>query len=151
MPTYLLTGGAGFFGGILQKRLLDSGASVVDVDLQKDPASHPLLTSLQGDIRDGKILEQAAEGRAFDAVFHCAAMLAHDVTDERFLWGSNVDGTRSIAGREQRQCQVVARRRVVLLDRQHLPERSDRLRLLVQVDQGQPQLEARGGILGLGA
>ena len=34
MPTFLVTGGAGFFGGILRQRLLDSGASVVSVDRQ---------------------------------------------------------------------------------------------------------------------
>jgi UDP-glucose 4-epimerase len=33
----------------------------------------------------------------FLAVFHCAAMLAHDVKDETLLWTSNVDGTRLVA------------------------------------------------------
>jgi nucleoside-diphosphate-sugar epimerase len=31
------------------------------------------------------------------AVFHCAAMLAHDVKDDTLLWTSNVDGTRLVA------------------------------------------------------
>jgi nucleoside-diphosphate-sugar epimerase len=33
----------------------------------------------------------------FEGVFHCAAMLAHDVKDETLLWTSNVDGTRLVA------------------------------------------------------
>jgi nucleoside-diphosphate-sugar epimerase len=34
----------------------------------------------------------------FDAVFHCAAMLAHGRMDRELLWTSNVDGTGVIAG-----------------------------------------------------
>src|SRR5207237_117462 len=97
MPTFLVTGGVGFFGGILRQRLLDSGASCVSIDLGADDAKHPALTTVQGDIRDQKLLDSLAADRRFDAVFHCAAILAHDVTDEKFLWSCNVDGTRAVA------------------------------------------------------
>src|SRR6266700_1839034 len=33
----------------------------------------------------------------FDAVFHCAAILAHAVRDKEFLWTSNVTGTQVVA------------------------------------------------------
>ena len=103
MPTFLVTGGAGFFGGILRQRLLDSGASVVSVDLQPDQTRHERLTHVQGDIRDAAVLDSLARERKLDAVFHCAAILAHDVTDEKFLWSCNVDGTRAVAEMAKRQ------------------------------------------------
>jgi nucleoside-diphosphate-sugar epimerase len=52
---------------------------------------------VQGDIRDTELLARLFVGHRFEAVFHCAAMLAHDVTDEKMLWTSNVDGTRRLA------------------------------------------------------
>jgi nucleoside-diphosphate-sugar epimerase len=94
---YLITGGAGFFGGILKRRLLDSGAEVVSVDLVRDTARHPALTSLQADIRDEAAMRAVFEQHRFAAVFHVAAMLAHDKMDRELLWTSNVDGTELIA------------------------------------------------------
>ena len=75
--TYLVTGGAGFFGGILKQRLLNDGAEVVSVDLVPDAARHPALTSLQADIRDDAAMQNIFAEHRFDAVFHIAAMLAH--------------------------------------------------------------------------
>src|SRR5271168_4573144 len=97
MDTALVTGGSGFFGGILKRRLLDNGVRVVNIDLQKDDLQHPALTSVQGDIRDRALMESLYTGNKFDAVFHCAAILAHAVKDKDFLWTSNVDGTRVVA------------------------------------------------------
>jgi UDP-glucose 4-epimerase len=97
MAKFLVTGGAGFFGGILKQRLLSDGAEVVSVDLVPDTARHAALTSIQADIRDeGRIREVFAAHR-FDAVFHIAAMLAHGKMDHDLLWTSNVDGTGVIA------------------------------------------------------
>jgi nucleoside-diphosphate-sugar epimerase len=97
MHTALVTGGSGFFGGILKRRLLDSGVRVVSIDLQKDDAQHPALTSVQGDIRNHSLIDRLCAENKFDAVFHCAAILAHAVKDKNFLWTSNVDGTRIVA------------------------------------------------------
>jgi UDP-glucose 4-epimerase len=97
MAKYLVTGGAGFFGGILKQRLLADGAEVVSIDLVPDAARHPALTSIQGDIRDkGKMQELFAVHR-FTAVFHIAAQLAHGKMSRDLLWTSNVDGTRIVA------------------------------------------------------
>ena len=93
----LLTGGAGFLGQLLQEALLAAGHHVVSVDLTENPGEHPRLTCVLGDIRDAALLGRLAAAHRFDAVFHVAAMLAHDVTDRALLWGSNVDGTRSVA------------------------------------------------------
>lgn len=93
MPTALVTGGSGFFGDILKRRLLADGFDCVNIDLQPDLLTHPQLTSVHGDIRDTALVEKLFAEHDFQAVFHCAAMLAHAVDDDDFLWKSNVDGT----------------------------------------------------------
>ena len=97
MAKYLVTGGAGFFGGILKNRLLADGAEVVSVDLVPDPVKHPALTSILADIRDQAAMRAVVAVHQFDAVFHIAAMLAHGKMSHDLLWTSNVDGTRVIA------------------------------------------------------
>ena len=93
----LVTGGSGFFGGVLKRRLLAEGYSVTNIDLVADPDTHPALTSIQGDIRDAALLDSLFAKGDFSAVQHCAALLAHDTINDRDLWTSNVDGTRNIA------------------------------------------------------
>ncbi len=94
----LVTGGSGFFGGVLKRRLLKEGYAVTNIDLVRDEdAGAEALTSVQGDIRDAGILAALFAEHNFTAVFHCAAMLAHDVKDQNLLWTSNVDGTRLVA------------------------------------------------------
>ncbi len=93
----LITGASGFFGGILKRRLLSEGFRCTNIDLVADTDTHPSLTSIQGDIRDTRLLCDLFQKQRFDAVFHCAALLAHDTIDNNALWTSNVDGTRNIA------------------------------------------------------
>ena len=95
--TVLVTGGAGFFGSVLKRELLKQGAKCVSLDLQKDDQRHPNLISVQGDICDRELLDRIFTTHRFDVVFHCAAMLAHDIPDNIALWQSNVEGTRNIA------------------------------------------------------
>ena len=97
MSTFFVTGASGFFGGILKRRLLNEGHAVVNLDLVPDPEAHPHLKSYQGDIRDGVLLARLFAENQFAAVFHCAAMLAHDSVSAEDLWSSNVDGTRRVA------------------------------------------------------
>jgi nucleoside-diphosphate-sugar epimerase len=97
MGEVLVTGGSGFFGGILKRELLARGYSVTNIDVIPDPDRHTALNSVQGDIRDEALLDSLFGSRRFDAVFHCAAMLAHGSMDEKLLWTSNVDGTRRLA------------------------------------------------------
>ena len=97
MKEVLVTGASGFFGGVLKRRLLAEGFAVTNIDLVRDEDSHADLTSIQGDIRDAELLARTFAEHKFDAVFHCAAMLAHDVQDDNLLWTSNVDGTRKVA------------------------------------------------------
>jgi UDP-glucose 4-epimerase len=97
MARVLVTGGAGFFGRVLKKRLLENGMRCVSLDLHQDSDQHPLLTSVRGDIRDRQLLESLFRQHEFSAVFHCAAMLAHDVQNRAALWTTNVNGTEALA------------------------------------------------------
>ena len=97
MSRALVTGGSGFFGGILKRRLLALGWDVVSLDLIPDGDRHERLTSVVGDVRVGAGLGELFAANRLDAVFHCAAMLAHDRVSAHDLWSSNVDGTRRVA------------------------------------------------------
>ncbi len=94
MKSALVTGGAGFFGEILIQRLLDSGTHCVSIDVKPNPLSHPMLRSVRGDVTDEDLLARLFGEHRFDAVFHCAAVLAHAVRDKELLWRSNVEGAR---------------------------------------------------------
>ncbi len=93
----LITGSSGFFGNILKKQLLTQGYSCVGLDLHNDDYRHSSLITVQGDVRDSKLAKRLFDQHKFGAVFHCAAMLAHDIPDKKLLWESNVEGTRNIA------------------------------------------------------
>src|SRR5262245_37537135 len=93
----LITGGAGFFGDILKNSLLTSGSFCVSVDVEPDATTHPNLRTVRADIRNRDAMRQLFAQQQFDCVFHCAAILAHDVKDRELLWSSNVDGSRAMA------------------------------------------------------
>ncbi|MGA2625203.1 MAG: NAD(P)-dependent oxidoreductase [Bacteroidota bacterium] len=97
MKKVLITGGAGFFGELLKKELLNAGYICVSIDLEKDTYEHSNLKAIQGDIRNISLLDTICRETKFDAVYHCAAILAHAIKDKNFLWTSNVDGTRNVA------------------------------------------------------
>jgi UDP-glucose 4-epimerase len=97
MPQILITGGSGFFGGVLKRRLLADGYSCINIDVVADPDQHPQLLSVQGDLRDKGLLTEIFREHSISAVIHCAAVLAHGSTDEQDLWSSNVEGTRNLA------------------------------------------------------
>ncbi|HEY1498925.1 MAG TPA: NAD-dependent epimerase/dehydratase family protein [Acidobacteriaceae bacterium] len=98
MSHVLVTGGAGFFGGILKRRLLQQHFDVTSIDRVPDPSWHPRLTKLTGDLRDPWLMNDVFHRARYDAVFHCAAVLAHGMSlDERDLWSSNVGATRMLA------------------------------------------------------
>ena len=96
MKTILLTGGGGFFGGILQREILEAGHRCISVDIVPNEADHPNLVKKQVDIRRSTDLDKVFGEERIDGVAHCAAMLAHDTDDHTGLWHSNVDGTRNV-------------------------------------------------------
>jgi UDP-glucose 4-epimerase len=96
MKTFLVTGGAGFFGGLLKSEILDAGHRCISVDLCPDDLAHPNLRSIRLDIRDRIALDRVFASESIDGVAHCAASLAHGCKNETDLWTSNVDGTRNV-------------------------------------------------------
>ncbi|MBQ8980426.1 MAG: NAD(P)-dependent oxidoreductase [Eubacterium sp.] len=96
MGKYLITGGAGFFGTIMKKTLLERGDFCVSIDLEPDDYAHENFVAIQGDIRNITLLDELFSKYDFDAVFHFAAMLAHEKKALKELWSSNVDGTQNV-------------------------------------------------------
>lgn len=97
MPAALITGGSGFFGRILIRRLLVDGWNCVNIDLIPGEAEAPDLRWIQGDIRDGELVRRLFSEHDFDAVFHCAAVLGHSVVNGKILWDSNVTASHVLA------------------------------------------------------
>ncbi|HEV2277583.1 MAG TPA: NAD(P)-dependent oxidoreductase [Acidobacteriaceae bacterium] len=97
MSHCLVTGGSGFFGGVLRRRLVAEGHTVVNVDLEPDEDA-ACVTNIRGDLRDSGLMSRLFREHKFDAVYHVAAQLAHGSRiDEKLLWTSNVDATRLLA------------------------------------------------------
>ena len=94
MHTALVTGGGGFIGSAIARRLLRDGIRVTVLGRNRYPAlSAAGATCLRGDIRDPTCVEQACAGQ--DVVFHVAAKAG--------IWGPwaeyasiNVDGTANV-------------------------------------------------------
>jgi nucleoside-diphosphate-sugar epimerase len=96
-PTLLVTGSAGFFGGVLVPQLIEEGYDVVGVDREPHWYTDEHFTAVKGDIRDAALVGGLFEQHSFAGVVHAAAVLAHGKVDRDDLWTSNVDGTRVIA------------------------------------------------------
>lgn len=92
-----MTGGSGFLGSLLVRRLLADGHEVASIDRLPCPVEHPRLTTRTADLRDRSALDAVLRGSGTDIVFHCAADLAHGRIAPAELWSSNVEGTRTLA------------------------------------------------------
>lgn len=73
-PVCLVTGGAGFFGSFLTRRLLKLGYRVHCFDLQACTIEHDNVVSFIGDIRHYGDVRAACEG--VSTVFHTAAIIS---------------------------------------------------------------------------
>ena len=97
----LVTGSAGFFGGVLSDHLVAEGWTVAGMDVLPDTPREG-YTPYRADIRDAAAVQAALDEFKPDAVFHCAAVLAHDRQNRANLWSSNVDGTAVLAEAAER-------------------------------------------------
>jgi nucleoside-diphosphate-sugar epimerase len=90
----LVTGGGGFLGSAIVRRLIERGDRVRSLARHHYPALHGLgAEQVQGDIADLPAVERAAAG--CDLVFHAAAKAGFwgSPTD---YWRANVAGTRNV-------------------------------------------------------
>jgi nucleoside-diphosphate-sugar epimerase len=97
MKTLVVTGGAGFFGGILKREILRRGDRCISLDICPDDDEHANLVKERMDLRDAAAVSRLFATGPIDGVIHCAAVLAHGAVDREALHGSNVEGTRNVA------------------------------------------------------
>lgn len=89
----LVTGGAGYFGDLLTRRLLQRGGFVRVLDINPPIDVYPGTEVVRADIRDADALLSACEG--INVVFHNAAQVAIAI-NEVLLWSVNRDGTKNL-------------------------------------------------------
>ncbi|MBN1390174.1 MAG: NAD-dependent epimerase/dehydratase family protein [Candidatus Thermoplasmatota archaeon] len=90
----LVTGGGGFLGGAIIRKLLEEGYEVSSYSRGEYPdIVRAGARSVRGDITDRKRTLEAFRG--FDVVFHVAAKVGYWGEREDF-WKINVDGTRNV-------------------------------------------------------
>jgi len=90
----LVTGGGGFLGGAIARRLMDQGAEIRSFSR----GSHPRLEragieQVRGDLADLRAVKSACRG--CELVFHVAAKAGLWGRDQDF-YAANVDGTRNV-------------------------------------------------------
>lgn len=97
----LITGGAGFIGSNLTKRLVGDGHEVVVLDNllrgnKIDKASFEAIRFVKGDVRDAALVNELALG--CDIIYHFAAVLGVDVVADNPVETMDVEviGTRNV-------------------------------------------------------
>lgn len=97
----LITGGAGFIGSNLAKRLVEDGHSVVVLDSllrgnKLDKETYSQIEFIKGDVRDFQTVNQASKN--CDLIFHFAAVLGVDIVADNPVETMDVEviGTRNV-------------------------------------------------------
>lgn len=91
---HLVTGGCGFLGNLIARRLAERGDSVRVLDIHRDPSLPSSIEYIQCDIRDRAGV--AAAMRGVDVVHHNVALVPLTKSGDIF-WQVNVDGSRIAA------------------------------------------------------
>lgn len=93
MKRALVTGGSGYFGEVVAKRLLERGYQVRVFDLVDNADRPKEIELIKGDIRDPAAIRQACEG--VELVHHNVAQVPIAKNTDLF-WSVNLDGTRHL-------------------------------------------------------
>lgn len=91
---HLITGGSGFIGAMIARRLRARGDQVRVLDVVDDPSRPADIAFIQGSTLDAAAV--AAAMRGVDVVHHNAALVAQAAAGRRY-WDVNLDGTRMVA------------------------------------------------------
>src|SRR5215475_14611127 len=89
----LVTGGSGYFGHLLVKKLLQEGEEVRVFDLNDSSDRPREVKFCQGDIRNFDDIRRACQG--IDRVYHNVAQVPL-AKDKRLFWSVNRDGTENL-------------------------------------------------------
>src|SRR5437016_4715061 len=93
MTKALVTGGAGYFGDLLVRRLREREYDIRILDLCKPEEPCAGVEGIQGDIRDASAVALACRG--IDVVFHNVAQVPL-AKDKHLFWSVNRDGTKNL-------------------------------------------------------
>lgn len=97
-PVCLVTGGSGFFGRALVRRLVREGVRVRVLDVARNAALDANVEFVEGDLRDLQTVARAAEGVA--TVFHTAALIhlggVASVATRKKVTDVNIGGTENV-------------------------------------------------------
>lgn len=91
--TCVVTGGSGYFGSLLVRRLVEEGRRVRIFDINDADDRPSGVEFHQGDVRDADACRRVCEGA--DLVFHCVAQVPL-AKDSALFWSVNRDGTRNV-------------------------------------------------------
>jgi nucleoside-diphosphate-sugar epimerase len=89
----LVTGGTGYFGSILVRKLIEQNMRVRVLDLNCPANPDPSVEYIKGDIRDLDVCLTATQGVSY--VFHNVAQVPL-ANDSRLINEVNIDGTKNI-------------------------------------------------------
>jgi nucleoside-diphosphate-sugar epimerase len=92
--THLVTGGSGFLGNLIARRLQSRGERVRILDIWEDPTRPPEIEYIECDIRNRDGVRAAMQG--IDFVHHNVALVPLTKSGGKF-WEVNVDGSRIAA------------------------------------------------------
>lgn len=94
MALHLITGGSGFLGNLIARRLLEAGEQVKVLDIWKDPTFPIEIEFIKSDIRDFDKVMHAMKGVEY--VHHNVALVPLTKSGKDF-WSVNVEGARIAA------------------------------------------------------
>jgi nucleoside-diphosphate-sugar epimerase len=89
----VVTGGSGYFGSLLVRRLVEEKRAVRVFDLNDADDRPPGVEYVRGDVRDAALCRSVCAGAG--VVFHCVAQVPL-AKDHQLFWSVNRDGTRNV-------------------------------------------------------
>lgn len=91
---HLITGGCGFLGMVIARKLLLEGKSVISIDVDETPDQSPDVEFVRGSVLDRDLIRRAMKD--VEVVHHTAALVPLTKRNKQFQ-EVNVDGSRIVA------------------------------------------------------